>query len=53
MPDIKRTCKDCNKEFHISEGQQKWFKSKGFSYPVRCEACRARRRKQREANKNE
>ena len=48
MPDITRQCKDCNKSFTISEGQQKWFKSKGFSYPVRCEECRSKRRQKKE-----
>lgn len=48
MADITRQCKDCGKSFVINEGQQKWFKSKKFSFPVRCEACRAARKKQKE-----
>ena len=48
MADITRQCKDCGKSFTISEGHQKWFKSKRFSYPVRCEECRAKRKQQKE-----
>ena len=53
MADITRQCKDCGKSFVINEGQQKWFKSKGFSFPVRCKACRQIRKQQKEAKKNE
>ena len=53
MADITRQCKDCGKSFGINEGQQKWFKSKGFSFPVRCEACRQVRKQQKEAKKHE
>lgn len=53
MADITRQCKDCGKSFVINEGLQKWFKSKGFSFPVRCEACRHVRKQQKEAKKNE
>ena len=47
MTDITRQCKDCGKSFVITKGQQEWFKSKGFSFPVRCEACRQVRKQQR------
>lgn len=53
MADITRQCKDCGKSFVINEGQQKWFKNKGFSYPVRCEACRQVRKQAKENQKKE
>lgn len=53
MADITRQCKDCGKSFVITEGQQKWFKSKKFSFPVRCEACRQVRKQKKEETKNE
>ena len=52
MADITRPCKDCGKPFVINEGQQKWFKSKGFSFPVRCEACRQLRKLQKETKEH-
>ena len=53
MADITRQCKDCGKSFVINEGQQKWFKNKGFSFPVRCETSRQVRKQQKEAKKHE
>lgn len=39
MADIKRTCKDCGKEFTITEDNQKWFKELELHFPVRCDDC--------------
>jgi hypothetical protein len=33
-------CEDCGKEFVFDEGEQKFFKIKGFSDPKRCPRCR-------------
>lgn len=33
-------CLDCNKSFVFDEGEQQFFKSKGFSDPKRCPDCR-------------
>jgi hypothetical protein len=37
-------CKQCKKEFKISDDQQAWFKAQGFQEPKRCKACRDKRR---------
>ena len=36
---IKRTCKVCNKGFHITSARVKWFKDKTQSLPKRCDDC--------------
>jgi hypothetical protein len=33
-------CEDCGKDFVFDEGEQKFFKLKGFSDPKRCPRCR-------------
>ncbi len=34
-------CKDCNKEFTFTAGEQAFYKEKGFeNEPVRCPECR-------------
>lgn len=45
--DMKVTCKDCNKQFTISEGELKWLADKGFKPFKRCKECR-KKRKQKE-----
>lgn len=48
MADKKIICKDCKTEFLFTEGEQAFYKEKGFANePVRCPACR----KARKANK--
>jgi len=48
MADKKIICKDCKTEFLFTEGEQAFYKEKGFTNePVRCPACR----KARKANK--
>lgn len=42
--DVKITCKDCGKEFTISEQEQKWYEEKGFQMPKRCPKCRKNKR---------
>ncbi len=52
MPDKKLICKDCNEEFIFTEGEQAFYKEKGFeNEPQRCPACR-RAKKQQRMNKN-
>ena len=38
--DISIKCIDCGTEFSISDGEQKFYKSKGFPLPKRCVDCR-------------
>ena len=41
-------CKDCGKEFIFTEGEQAFYKEKGFDNdPVRCPDCRRARKQQR------
>lgn len=42
---MKRTCKDCNKEFEITDGEIDFYKSKNFDLPKRCEECRDKNKK--------
>ncbi len=48
MPDKKLICKDCGAEFFFTEGEQAFYKEKGFqNEPVRCPQCRKLRKQQR------
>lgn len=48
MADKTLTCKDCNMEFVFSEGEQAFYKEKGFeNEPQRCPECRKARKAQR------
>ena len=41
MADKTIVCKDCGKEFIFTEGEQAFYKEKGFDNdPVRCPECR-------------
>lgn len=44
MPDQILTCSDCSSSFTFSEGEQSFFKDKGFNPPTRCPDCRRRRK---------
>ena len=37
---MKRTCKQCGKEFEITDSEVKFYKEKNFDLPKRCKACR-------------
>ena len=51
MPDKTIVCKDCNNEFIFSEGEQAFYKEKGFqNEPQRCPECRKARKQQRRSN---
>lgn len=51
MPDKTIVCKDCNKEFIFTEGEQAFYKEKGFeNEPQRCPDCRRAKKQQRNNN---
>jgi len=51
MPDKNIICKDCGKEFVFTEGEQNFYKEKGFENdPLRCPECRKARKQQRRNN---
>lgn len=46
MSDKTIICKDCNKEFIFTEGEQAFYAEKGFeNEPVRCPDCRKKKKK--------
>jgi hypothetical protein len=48
MADKTLVCKDCNSEFIFSEGEQAFYKEKGFeNEPQRCPDCRKAKKAQR------
>jgi len=48
MADKTLVCKDCGNEFVFTEGEQEFYKEKGFENdPVRCPDCRRARKNQR------
>ena len=48
MSDKTLVCKDCGKDFIFTEGEQAFYKEKGFdNEPVRCPECRKARKNQR------
>lgn len=50
MADLKiiKECKDCGETFEITRGEEKFYRENGLRLPVRCKACRDRRRAERE-----
>ena len=47
MADKTIVCRDCGKEFLFTEGEQAFYKEKGFdNEPVRCVDCRRARKAQ-------
>ncbi|MCX7747940.1 MAG: zinc-ribbon domain-containing protein [Clostridia bacterium] len=52
MADKTLVCKDCNNEFIFSEGEQAFYKEKGFeNEPQRCPDCRKAKKQQRNNNR--
>ena len=48
MADKGLICKDCGKEFVFTEGEQSFYKERGFeNEPQRCPECRAAKKQQR------
>lgn len=54
MEDIKIICKDCGEEFIFSVRDQEFYQQQGFNnQPVRCKACRQKRKAERNAKPQE
>ena len=54
MADKVLVCKDCNNEFTFTEGEQAFYKEKGFeNEPQRCPDCRRAKKQQRNNNRGE
>lgn len=52
MADKILVCKDCGKEFIFTEGEQAFYKEKGFeNEPQRCPECRKARKQQYNSNR--
>ena len=48
MADKTLSCVDCSSEFVFTEGEQEFYKEKGFeNEPKRCPGCRKARKQQR------
>jgi DNA-directed RNA polymerase subunit RPC12/RpoP len=48
MPDINLKCKDCGADFVFTEGEQAFYKEKGFeNQPTRCPECRRAKKAER------
>lgn len=48
MADKNLVCEDCGKEFVFTEGEQEFYKEKGFeNEPKRCPDCRKSRKQQK------
>lgn len=41
---MKRVCKQCGKEFELSEGEIRFYEKKGLELPKRCQQCREQKR---------
>lgn len=51
MADKNLVCKDCEKAFVFTEGEQAFYKEKGFeNEPQRCPDCRKARKAERNNN---
>ncbi len=49
MSDRDLTCKDCGATFVFTEGEQAFYREKGFDNdPIRCPECRRERKRQRQ-----
>ncbi|MNM33743.1 MULTISPECIES: zinc-ribbon domain-containing protein [Clostridium] len=47
MADKTIVCRDCGKDFVFTEGEQAFYKEKGFdNEPVRCVDCRRAKKQQ-------
>ena len=47
MSDVTLKCKDCGNDFVFTEGEQQFYKEKGFTNPTRCPECRKARKQQK------
>jgi len=44
--DINLTCRQCGKEFVLTEAEREFYELKGFTLPSRCKECRSTRQSQ-------
>lgn len=52
LKDIEIVCKDCGEKFMFTVREQEFYKEKGFeNQPVRCKACRDKRKAARNENR--
>lgn len=49
---MKKICKQCGKEFELSESEISFYKSKGLELPKRCKSCRNKNKGQSNSNRN-
>ncbi len=42
--DSMLSCGDCGQPFTFTAGERKFYESKGYSDPIRCPDCRAKRK---------
>lgn len=50
MPDKMIVCMDCGSEFAFTEGEQQFYKEKGFdNEPKRCPSCRKKKKQRRDS----
>lgn len=47
MEKVSVQCKDCGKEFEITEGEKNFYLSKNLSLPKRCKDCRQKRKEEK------
>lgn len=45
---IKKTCKECGKEFTLSDSEVKFYKDKNLELPKRCKECRDKKKGNKE-----
>lgn len=46
-------CKDCGESFNLTRGEADFFDRLNFPHPIRCKACRTKRKRSREKRKTE
>lgn len=44
MADINLKCRDCGDDFDFPEKDQEFYQEKGYLPPVRCKACRIKKK---------
>lgn len=50
---MQRTCKQCGKEFILSQSEISFYKSKNLNLPKRCKECREANKKAKDTEKTE
>lgn len=52
LKDIELVCKDCGEKFMFTVRDQEFYAEKGFTnQPVRCKACRDKKKSERNNNR--